>query len=194
MAATDLIDLDDARKALRLAASDTTRDADLAETYVPAVTDVVEDVVGPVVSRSFTRTVDGGTVDVVLGHKGVTVTSVVEDGTTLSSSTDYLVNAPAGIVSRGTSTSRFAFTGGRRNVVVTYTAGIADDTAAVPAAIKLAARLILAAMWQADQQGTRPQFGTNEQGTTTTPSGYAIPRRAYALLEPYSTGLAPGFA
>lgn len=193
MPTTDLIDLGEARAALRFAASDTSRDADLAVTYIPAVTSVVEDVVGPVVTREFTFTTDGGGPYVSLPHVGVTVSSVVVDGSALAASA-YVLDAAAGVIGAGGSSTPGTFACGRQNVVVTYTAGFAADTAAVPAAIKLAARLILAALWQGDQQGTRPQFGTNEAATSTTPSGYAIPRRAYSLLEPHATRRAPGFA
>jgi hypothetical protein len=57
---TDILTLDEARSHLLLVQGDTTRDDDIAGTYVPAVTPVVEDVVGPVVARALTHTADGG--------------------------------------------------------------------------------------------------------------------------------------
>lgn len=198
MASTDVIGLADARKALRLADSDTSHDTDLGSIYVPAVTPVVEDIIGPVISRSFTYTGNGGSSSIVLPHVGVTVTAVTEDGTSLTASTDYVVDSAVGIVYRGTASGNATFSSGTQNVVVTYTAGIAASLSAVPAGVKLAARIILAAMWQADQQGIRPQFstrqGNTELGKTRTPSGYTIPTRAYELLEPYSDGLPAGQA
>ena len=73
-------------------------------------------------------------------------------------------------------------------------AGIAATTATVPANIKLAARLILAHLWQSDQQGFRPEFGSPDESSEQTPAGFAIPRRAYALLEPYAASSLLGFA
>ena len=59
---------------------------------------------------------------------------------------------------------------------------------------RLAARLILAHLWQSDQQGFRPEFGSPDESSEQTPAGFAIPRRAYALLEPYAASSLLGFA
>jgi hypothetical protein len=194
VAATDVLTLDEARDALRFATGDTTRDDPLATVYVPAVTSVVEDVVGPVVRRTVTHTAEGGQGAVLLPTAASSVTSVVEDGTTLTAGTDYVTSPTAGVIYRGSSTGRTSFGGGVGSVVVTYVAGVCDTTDDVPANIKLAARLILAATWQKDQQGGRPEFGTTGDGATVmTPSGHAIPRDAYSYLEP-SSGTMPGFA
>lgn len=183
MATTDLLDLDEARAALRFGNTTTSYDADLAEVYIPAVTAPVEDMIGPVVSRSFTHTADGGHDCVILPHVGVTVTAVTEDGTALTADTQYHYNSGAGIVYRGGDTAPIDFASGHGVVVVTYTAGLAASTAAVDPAIKLAARLILAATWQSDQQGSRPEIGsTTTPGTANTPSGYEIPRLAWNHL------------
>ena len=112
----------------------------------------------------------------------------------LCAGADYVSSLSAGIIYRGSSTGRTSFADGVSSVVVTYVAGLCDTTEDVPANIKLAARLILAATFQRDQQGGRPEFGTTGDGATvTTPSGHAIPRDAYSYLEP-SSGAMPGFA
>ena len=194
MADTDVLTLDEARDALRFATGDTTRDDALVGAYVPAVTSVVEDVVGPVVRRTVTHTANGGEGSVLLPTAASSVTSVVEDGTTLTAGADYVSSLSAGIIYRGSSTGRTSFADGVSSVVVTYVAGLCDTTEDVPANIKLAARIILAATFQRDQQGGRPEFGTTGDGATvTTPSGHAIPRDAYSYLEP-SSGAMPGFA
>lgn len=190
MAADDLITLDEARAALRIPDSVTGPDADLSTLYIPAITAMVEDVTGPVVQRPVTQTLHGGGA-VVLAHMPTSVTSVTVDGIAL---TEFTADLSAGIIRAGTSTSVTAFSPGLNAVVVAYVAGIAATTEAVPAPIKLAARLILAHLWQVDQQGYRPQFGQPDDSPTVTPSGFAIPRRAYALLEPYSHRTFPGFA
>ncbi|MBT9255378.1 hypothetical protein KMZ30_07305 [Phycicoccus sp. KQZ13P-1] len=188
MATTDLLTLDDARRACLIPDGVTDRDSDLAGTYVPAVTDVVEDVVGPVVARTFTRTELGGGEAVVLPHVGVSAVSVTVAGAAVAS-TGFVVDEAAGIVWA----SSGAFGGTTDEVVVTYTAGVATSTADVPAPIRLAARMILAWMWRRDVNG-RPDQASGDKTTSKTPSGYDIPQAALSLLRPSAAGRAPGFA
>ena len=181
MADTDVLTLDEARDALRFATGDTTRDDALVGAYVPAVTSVVEDVVGPVVRRTVTHTANGGEGSVLLPTAASSVTSVVEDGTTLTAGADYVSSLSAGIIYRGSSTGRTTFADGVGSVVVTYVAGLCDTTEDVPANIKLAARLILAATFLSDEhaftlpvvlQGYVGDFGTawgRSSGTRATP-------------------------
>lgn len=192
MGVTDLITLAEARSALRLPDSDTSHDADLSTIYIPAVTSPVEDIVGPVVSRSYTRTFDGGVNAIVLlGHDNVTVTSVVENGITLTDGSgspdtnagDFIVDNVAGIVIRGSQLAPRPYFYGRQNVTITWTAGMVDSTTDVPAPIKLAARIIMENLWQSDQQGFRPQFGAPDMSMVSTPSGFLIPNRAMQLLQ-----------
>ncbi|TCJ23024.1 hypothetical protein [Nocardioides jejuensis] len=187
----DILTLDDARKALRLAVADTSNDTDLTETYIPAVTPIVEDVVGPVMSRTgLTFTTDGGVVSIDLPTAFTAITSVTESGSALTEGTDFVADPKSGLVHRGSAAGRFLFAAGVRNVTVTYTVGYAAAAANVLANHRLAARIILRQMWQADQQGARPGLGSTD--TETTPSGFLIPRRAAELLR--STPNLPGFA
>jgi hypothetical protein len=121
------------------------------------------------------------------------VTSVSESGTTLVDGTDFVADLAAGIIYRGSSGSRLRYASGVGSVTVTYTAGVATAPADVPANIKLAVRIILAHLWQADHGGARPDFGEPDAGTVETPAGFAVPRRAYALLEPVSITNLPAF-
>lgn len=189
----DILALTDARAALRLPAADTSNDTDLTATYIPAVTIIVEDMTGPIMARTgLTWTRDGGRTSILLPSGVTAVTSVVESGTTLVANVDYTVNLVAGVVTRGSMQQPYIFLPGQQNIVVTYSVGSAASSTQVAANVKLAARIILAHLWQADQQGPRPAFGTNEVEVTQTPSGFAIPRRAYELLR--ATPNAPGFA
>lgn len=191
MASTDLITLDEARKALRLPASDNTNDTDL-EMYVSAVTEPVEDVIGPGVSQSFTRNFDGGRNSIVLlGHGGVSVTAVTESGNPLTADSDYVVDTVAGILMRGTYLAPRPFFYGRQNIVVTWTAGPFATTASVSPTVKLAARIILRHLWISDQPGRAGGGGSGEQ-MASTPSGFAIPARAMELLN--NRDRTPGFA
>jgi hypothetical protein len=189
----DVLSLTDARSALRLPTADTSNDADLSATYIPAVTTIVEDVAGPIMSRTGqTWTVDGGKTSILLPSAVTAVTSVVESGATLVANVDYTVNLKSGIVTRGSTQTPYIFLPGQQNIVITYSVGYAAAAANVNANVKLAARIILAQLFQADQQGARPQFGSNDVELVSTPSGFAVPRRAYELLR--ATPNVPGFA
>lgn len=184
----DILSLSDARSALGLPTADTSNDADLSATYIPAVTVIVEDVAGPQTTHTgSTWTADGGVGAILLPSVVTSVTSVVESGATLVAGDDYTVDLNSGIVYRGSTSAPTLFVFGRQNVVITYSAAV---TAA--GNVKLAARIILAHLWQADQQGARPDFGTNDVEIVVTPSGYAIPRRAAELLR--ASPNVPGFA
>jgi hypothetical protein len=184
----DILTIADARAALRLPAADTTPNADLTATYIPAVTTIVEDIAGPQTAHAgLTWTADGGVPSILLPTAATAVTSVVENGVTLTAVSDYTVDLVAGIVHRGSYLVPFLFFNGVQNITITY-----DAAVTTPKNVVLAARIILAHLWQADQQGARPQFGTNEVEVVVTPSGYAVPRRAYELLRP--TPDVPGFA
>lgn len=195
----DILTIADARKALRLAATDASNDTDLTNVYVPAVTTVCEDIAGPIMAVSRTYTVDGGKSAVALPsvvQNAASVTAVTEFGATLTAGSDYVVDARAGLIYRGTIRSQYVFLPGYQNVSVTYTAGYAATTTDVTAAHKLAARIILRHLWQADQQGTGAgrQIGgvAVDMETVTTLSGFLVPKRAYELLRP--TSKVPGFA
>lgn len=179
MADTDLITLADARTALQLREAQVQYDEDIETTYIPAVTPVVEDVIGPVVKRPRTFTANGGARAVLLPYGIDSVTSVVVDGQALAAG-KYSASLSSGIVYAGGSTSPTVFTGGRGAVVVTYVAGVCADTASVPAHIKLAARIILQSMFgsMVGYQGE----SDDQPRMVQTPSGYWIPIAAHALL------------
>jgi hypothetical protein len=193
VAATDLITLAAARKAIRTPESDTSRDGDLA-IYISAVTPVVEDITGPIIARAGTLTFDGGQPAILLPFPVTGVTSVVELGVVLTAGSDYVADLARGIVYRGAPFRPYVFMPGIQNVVIGYTAGTVPDTGSVPENIQVAARIILAQAWQSDQQGYRPAFGSPETGMSTTPTGFLIPNRAAAFLAASQADNVPGFA
>jgi len=185
----DILTLAEARAALRLTATDTTHDGDLSTYYIPAVTPVVEDLTGPIMPvTGLTWTVDGGRVSILLPSTISAVTSVAESARVLVANVDYTVNLRSATVTRGSMQQPYIFLPGQQNIVITYDVG----NAVIPPNVKLAARIILRQLWQADQQGYRPTFGAPDSDTVTTPSGFAIPKRAFELLQP--TRNMPGFA
>ena len=185
MTTPDLLTLAEARAALPLPASDTSKDADLMDIYIPAASSAVEQIIGPVIIREFTRNFDGGTCQIVLPHRNVLIVSQVIDlGTELEES-EYVLDVVTGILTKGFVNSPMPFFYGIKSVTVTWTAGIAADISDVAPAIKLATRIILAHLWRADQQGHRPTPAA-EVGVFTSPAGFAIPHRAAQLLSPWA--------
>ena len=59
-----------------------------------------------------------------------------------------------------------------------------------PAAVTLAAQIILAQLWNADKQG-RASGSARGEPTESVPVGFAVPRRAEALLRPYWRPMSP---
>ena len=59
----------------------------------------------------------------------LSVTSVVEDGITLTAGTAYVVDTTNGTITRGTSTSSLQWAQGNNNITVTYRAGAVNPTA-----------------------------------------------------------------
>lgn len=175
---TDVLDLDDAKAQLNI--TGTTHDLEL-ESYISSVTDVVEHHIGPVIIREVSEERQGGPF-LVLAHTPVvsltSVTPVLSGGISYDVTT-LVFNAATGVVRRGDGS---AFTGGPFTVI--YQAGRAAITEDVPANINLAARIIVAHLWDTQRGG----FGAPRLGGDTdmapTPMGFLVPRRALELLNP----------
>lgn len=167
----DILTLAQARAALNWPASQYhDRDAELAALYLPAATAVVESVCGRMVDRRESWRTDApspittpwptATIRrVSLGQRDITGWSFASGVLTITDP---------------------AYTAGDE-VTVTAT-GLPT-----PAPVLIAAGIILAQMWNADHQG-RPQGGSVIRGeaTETVPVGFAVPRRAEALMAPYA--------
>lgn len=176
MAITDgLITLDEARASLGWASTDTTKDPDL-ERYIEAATPVVENITGPLLVKSRTFTFDGGVGQLVLPVRFTSVTSIVEDGVTI---TDFVAEPTRGLITAGTTTGTRYFSSGVQNVVVTVSVG----SATIPANVKLATRELVRFWWQQGQQANIPAFGSAPE-SMPLPMGFAVPRRVMELLEP----------
>lgn len=152
--------------------------------YIAATTEVVEEIVGRVLSASVTETFDGGRTAVLLGERASAITSVTVDGT---ATTDYTADLRAGIVYAGSTSSPSSFSYGRQNVVVTYTTG----GSSLDPNIVLAARVIAAHLYQVGQQ----KRGRNQnEDITVLASGFAVPTRAVELCRASRSRRMPGFA
>lgn len=181
-----LLTLDDVKAQLNI--TDTTSDVEL-QTYIDATVGIIEGLCGPVVGTTVTETIEGTQRRgmLVLGKAPVvavtSVSSAIAGNTTVYDSDTWLLDSAAGIL-RTNDYSVFSLP-----VTVTYTTG----RSSVPAAMNLAARIILAHLWQTQYGGGDFQLLDEGQasGVSSTP-GYAIPNRALELLAPYR--LAPSIA
>lgn len=158
-----LIDTTDALNHLR-ASGIITLGADLEQMrwLCHVATDAVERDLGYVlVRRTITDTFDGdgsSALDLRLVPPRVsdsgflTVTSVVENGVTLTAGTDYVLRRSGWSLRRGTTTTATYWRYGTENITVVYTAGCTNPP---PIARKVALNGVQR-MWQASQQSPHP--------------------------------------
>lgn len=146
MAGTAFITLQDIKDWKDPAGSiaDTSGDA-MIELAIDAVCgDMEEYMHRPVVARALTKISDGGVTRIFLAHKNpgyLSVTSVVEDGETLTVDDDYKVYAEEGYVARVSGDAFSTFEAKPQAVIITYTAGVSEDVAGVPKILKVCAML-----------------------------------------------------
>lgn len=177
MAATDIVTLAEAKTHLNI--DDSGSDAELG-LFIDAATGVVEQYVGAVIHRTVVETFDGGLSSMALSTTPVVgITSVAEGGSALDAGA-YAVSR-GGLLSRVSGTVRWAFLAGVQSVQVTYTAGVAANTAAVPGHIRLAALIIVQHMWETQRPAGGGPF-TQGIDDYDPRYSYSIPRRALELL------------
>lgn len=193
-AVTSIVSLADARAHLNFTA-DTSHDTEL-QGFIDAATPVIEDIVGAIVSTTWTaeeHDARGGRV-IFLRHPPVfDVTTVTEYrmGTAytltevatpaLAAANTYAVDLTTGRILRGWS-AMWGWGYSYGDIIqVTYESG----RATVPANIRLAALELIRHLYQLSQQGGRPAFsgGAVDEGPWT-PSGFAVPTRVIELLAP----------
>ncbi|MGH8571248.1 MAG: head-tail connector protein [Gammaproteobacteria bacterium] len=172
-----IIGLDEAKQHLNI--TNSFNDEELRG-FLEAATLVVEDVVGPVVARSFTEIHDSGARLVLNQCPAISLTTLIP---VLTGGTSYL---PADLdLDPNTAVVRhksgICFEGPLR---VTYTAG----RRVVPDNIVQGTKEIVRHMWdtQRGHSGIRPGLGEEDLGFTS--SGFAVPRRALELFGPHKRG------
>lgn len=167
MATRDLLTIVEARSAVNLPAASSTHDTDL-QLFVTGISGRIDALCGPVVQRTITgERHNGGTSHVLLHYQHVaSVTSVAEwvsgSATTLTEETDAVKPAQAFLLDPGeggiyawlirrAAGADARFPAGRRNIVVSYSAGRYADTASVDATFKLTATAVLRRIWKREQ-------------------------------------------
>jgi hypothetical protein len=165
-----VVSLAELRTALKLSA--TTSDELLRE-ILDEATDLAERRVGRALRRkTVVESHAGGGAGILLRQPpALSITSVVENGTTLDAA-DYFVRESSGVLYRGTPTSWYGWPVG--TVVVTYVAGYADP----PSAAKRGVKAIAKWLYQSEQNmGGR--FGTDESQY----AGDALPDWVYRPID-----------
>jgi hypothetical protein len=182
-----IISLGDARAALNIPAAITVNDDELRG-YCAAATVVVEDLIGPVLpATQVERRSGSGRYALPLFQYPSAVTSVIEDGVTLTAS-DYALDE-AGVLWRGSHMGAGTWSSnGVRNVVVTYTVGAAT----IPPNVLNAARELVKFWYSSSQQGTRPQLQPDAPAYPMV-AGFAVPNAVADKLAP-SDNRVPGLA
>lgn len=192
MATLDLVTLEEAQGALNIDTSDTTHDTALTA-YITAVSLRLDELCGPIVVRTITgETHDGGNHQIWLDYIPISsVTTVTEyantTATTLTAETNatkpssaYMVDLQTGKLVRRSSNGNTTFAKGMQNIAVTYVAGRATQTSTVSEKFKLAANLMLAAIWRREQGAGTTTFG--EFASPVMGATFAIPNAVMELL------------
>lgn len=180
----ELISVEDAKAQLeKLGPVD---DAEL-ELYVTAVTQAIEGTIGPCSKRTITEVWPGGRVLQLNVLPVVSVTSIsgIYLGTPVYATVGLVVDPLTGIVR---APNRFPWVG---PLTVVYVAG----RATIPAAVQLAARMLLQHLWETKRGGTgAPNLGPMMEDVFRNPVGssYLWPNRVRELLEPFQ--MAPAVA
>lgn len=171
-ASTQLFSLADAKNMLNI--TSTNLDEEIRD-YIFAVTDVIEGKIGAVIPRTVVEQVQSyGSALAVSVTPVISVTSLtpVLVGGYPFTTVGLVVDSLSGIIRRA---DRGTFLGDV--YLATYQAGRPGP---IPAAISMAARIILKHLWQV-QRGT----GRAATDPGADSPGYLIPNRAETLLEPY---------
>lgn len=117
----------------------------------------------------------GGTSSIVLGWPPVaSITSIDDDGTTISSS-DYVLDSETGVI-----TFDYPLSGRKNRVVVTYVTG-----GTIPELAKEGALVMFGHKWstQRNTGGTRPNTGESFDEPAPSSSAFAVPNRVREILE-----------
>ncbi len=160
----------------------TTSHQDLLTAWVSAISEKVDDHCGPVVSRPVTGEKHSGGCDALdlLSPPALSVTSVTESGTALTSS-DYELDVATGELWRLSSDGSVSvWSGGPRQIEVSYVSGRFADTESVSEKFKRAASVALINVWQMHQGGVA-QVGEFDVPRKPFP-GFLLPNAAIELL------------
>lgn len=176
-----LVSLADAKRHLNIAAANTAHDAELRE-HIETTTDVIEDIIGPVVRRTVTEMFSGrGTAALVLSYIPViSVTSVTEDGSTVAAS-GYSLGGD-GVLKRVVGYQSAGWRYGVNNITAVYVAG----RVVLRASIREASLELLRANFRPQLGGNYTPFSGGPGDDLGQPGarrlGFYVPNRVMQLL------------
>lgn len=194
----DVLTISEARQAVGLTSDESD---DRLKTLITAVSTQLDEMCGPVRTRTVTDELhDGGRHEILLRKLPVySITTVTEyDNTTATTltaetnatkaSTNYMHAGTAGRLSSGRVFRRNnngddTFAPGRRNVTVTYVAGRAASTDGVPAKFKQAAAMMLRNVWVSEAASGSETFGAFTDQAPNPLLGPGRLNKVVALLE-----------
>lgn len=163
-----IVSLDDGRTALNMPANVPQATLDDLRLYLCAATPVIESLVGPVVVKTMTQTVQKNWSYAALYERATALVSVVNADASVVPASSYTFDAAAGLLTFHAPTSQV--------VTITYSAG----SPIIPQNVRLAAHELVRHLWQVGKQRqTVPQ-----PGEAYTPSGFAVPKRVIELCSP----------
>ena len=165
--------------------------------YVSAVSQQLDNLVGPVVQRTVTsESHDGGddevflrqrpvaSVTAVTEYRNTTAQALVAETNTTKTGYNYLLDpAAAGKLCRRSSNQDFPFPPGKSNVIVTYVAGRASTTGAVDAKYKQAAAMMLRNIWTAEAASGSETFGAFTDQAPNPLLGPGLLNKVVAMLD-----------
>lgn len=181
--APEIVSLADIKDHLNIDRENTTFDGELSD-HIAALPPVVENLAGPVLPVQYTETLTGGRSFLVVRHPPIASVAAMASWGALVV-TDFEVDKKAGLIRYPEalySPNVFPFP-----VTVTYTSGYID----VPEAIGLAARIIVEHWWESQRaKAAGGRADRRDPGDTIDVPGlgFAIPRYAAELLQPFNPG------
>jgi uncharacterized phiE125 gp8 family phage protein len=185
------VTLDDVKTYLNI--STTTNDAELVR-FLDAAIAAVEDVIGPLATRSVTEEIDSHGHNIVLSHMPVLAVSSVSiepwlGATAIDDTAAWRLNTTTGVLRRKIVSGSMPFYGAGSIFTVTYTTGRADT----PAPVFQAILMQTAEMWRS-QRGASPLApGQQDPAEQAYPGGSGfLSEDVMELLLPYL--LPPGVA
>ena len=180
---------------LQLNKTSTADDVEL-QTYIDSVTDYVEAYCGAVIPRTVTRLVFANGFTVVLpsarivsvtsvtGYNGATAYTYAAAATpNLATQYSYIIDPSLNGILRCLGSGGYPVPF-MSQLYVTYTEGFA----VIPAAINLAARMIVQSLWETQRSARSLPTQGGQDLVTVQGFSEPIPARAFALLERYKRG------
>lgn len=186
-----LVDISDIKDHLSIAPSDSSQDGKLMG-FAEAASVFVQNITGPIIPITITESHNGGGPTICLNNPPIlSIASVTEyvglvgypltqtDLSTDGGAYAYSLDSPgSGVLRRRYGNLAGPFMGGSDNIVVTYTAGLAN----VPADIRMAVLQDIAGMFQPSQLGPQSQMFMGGEPEADVPNPIGLFPRVAAVL------------